>query len=1094
MTITKRSGSASPSGNSGLLTSIVVCFFLSGFAALLYEIAWLRQFSIVFGTSELAVAIVLAVYLAGLSAGAMVAARYMTRITEPVWIYGLLEAGIAGTALAVPLLLAAIGAIYVWALGEQPLPPDAATWGQPAFFILVALGVLFLPTALMGATLPVLTRSAVVMDTQIGPRVALLYASNTLGAVCGAVAAGFALLPALGLNATVITGVIINLAIFGFVVSIRRRYGTDSKSTTSEPGAGAAEIGFFAACVAPWFDGRARKSALKTGFTAQPAWILPIMMLSGAIAFVYEILWTRMLTHTLGSSLTAFATMLGAFLAGIALGSGIASSFARERERATTAFIAAQAGIAGLSILVFSWLAPTVPASFGRAQLTAYAAAVMLPAAIFLGASFPLAVRILASNAAHAGGATARVYAWNTAGAVAGSLLAAFVLLPALGFEGTIKVVAAANFALALWAAVCVAQRQPVVIGLTASGLLATVLIYTPSRPDAVIASTAFPISYHTDPQEVFYAVGRSATVLLLEENGYFYLRSSGLPEASILAKGSPPVQDPEKWLTALPVTARPDAQTMLLIGFGGGVALEGVPPSIVDIDVIELEPEIINANRAISTQRNRDPLEDTRLNIVSNDARNALRLTNKRYDIIVSQPSHPWTSAAAHLYTRDFLGEAKTHMSEAGVFVQWINSEFIDEPLLRTLAATLRSEFEHVRLYEPGSQMLVFLASDSELTPEQRLSRSGDPITDDIMHYSRMGMNGVEDLLTALVMDEAGVAEFAGDARISTDDNLLMATRSRSRADGLVRDDLVELFAPHDPLVTRGSWVYTQLADSVDFGYVTRNLLRLGQYDRAIAIAEAHPDESTRLVMLGLLYAARGQGEQAAAAYNRALELRPDNVQARYLLIEPAIPALAQRSAGASVSALVEGLPASAGAIIFGWEAAANQDWGALSQLDNVLGRAAITDAWYPDVAQLRAQWRGQVRQNIESFAFDALRLVDRAILIRPDLNLYLLRAGIGVALRDGGIAVESSRQVVRLARASLDRAGATGERVTGRDLLVMQQNLNAITTNLRGDLVGTEPRRAEVVRSDANEILRYVNSVLEEIQRAAEAENAQE
>ncbi len=1094
MIITKQSGAGSRSENSGLLFGIVVCFFLSGFTALLYEIAWLRQFSLVFGTSELAVAIVLAVYLAGLSAGAFIAARYVMRITEPVWAYGLLEAGIAGAALVVPLALAATGAVYVWALGDQPVPPDAATWGQPAFFLVVAVGVLALPTALMGATLPVLTRAAVSVDSQVGPRVALLYGSNTLGAVCGAVAAGFALLPALGLDATVYTGVVINLAIFGFVAALRRRYGAAMRTAASESPTGAAETGFFGNCVAPWLDRRARASAARTCFTAQPAWILPAMLVSGAIALVYEILWTRMLTHTLGSSLTAFATMLAAFLAGIALGSGLASGFARARERATTAFIAAQAGVAVLSILAFSWLAAAVPASLNQAQVTLYAASIMLPAAIFLGASFPLAVRILARNAALASGGTARVYGWNTTGAVVGALLATFILLPALGFEGTIKVVVTANLAVALWVAVCVARRHVAVIGLTASGLLATLLFYTPSRPDAVISSTAFPISYHTDPQEVFYAVGRSATVLLLEENGYFYLRSNGLPEASILAKGSPPVQDPEKWLTALPVTARPDAQTLLLIGFGGGVALEGVPPSIGDIDVIELEPEIINANRAIATQRNADPLEDQRVNVISNDARSALRLTSKRYDIIVSQPSHPWTSAAAHLYTRDFLGEAKDHMSEESIFVQWINSEFIDAPLLRTLAATLRSEFEHVRLYQPGPQVLAFLASDTALTPEQQLARSGAPITDDVMHYSRMGMNGVEDLLTALVMDEAGVAEFAGNAPISTDDNLLLATRSRSRADGLVRDDLAELFRPYDPLVERESWVLTRLADSVDFGYVTRNLIRLGQHDRAIAMAEALPDESTRLLVLGLLYAARGQQDQAAAAYARALALRPDNAQARYLLIEPSIPALAQRSADASVSALTEGLPASAGAVIFGWEAVANQDWSALSQLDSVLGRAAITDAWYANVAQLRAQWRSQVRQDLESFAFDALRLIDRAILIQPELNFYLLRAAIGIALGDGSIAVESSRHVVRLVRANLDRLAATGERVSGRDMLMMRGNLNAVVTTLRGDLVAAEQRRAEAVRRDANEILRYINAVLDELQSAAEAENAEE
>jgi len=1093
MTRTKASGSASPTQNRGLLTSIIVCFFLSGFAALLYEIAWLRQFSFVFGTSELAVAIVLAVYLAGLSVGASIAARYVTRISEPVWVYGLLEAGIAGTALAVPLLIMVIGAVYTWALGDLPQPPDAATWGQPLFYFAVALSVLILPTALMGATLPILTRAIVSTNAQIGPRVSLLYGINTLGAVCGAIAAGFLLLPAVGLNATVITGVIINLAIFGFVATCRRRFDSAIQTTAVAPGAASTQIGFFSACVRPWLRTRNRRGAVRTSFTAQPAWILPVMMLSGATALVYEVLWTRLLTHTLGGSISAFATMLAAFLGGIALGSGLAGGLARERERATTAFIAAQASIAVLSILIYTLLAPIISA-FGETQLTMYSAAVMLPAAVFLGASFPLAVRILTDGAPQAGGDTARVYAWNAAGAIGGSVLTAFFLLPALGFEGTVKFAAATNFALALWVAVCVAQRRAVIIGLTTSGLLATALAYTPSRPDTVIATTAFPISYNTDAQEVFYAVGRSATVLMLEENGYYYLRSNGLPEASIHAKGSPPVQDPEKWMTTLPVAARPDAQSLLLIGIGGGVSLEGVPPSIDDIDVIELETEIINANRAIAAQRNIDPLEDPRVNIVENDARNALRLTSKRYDIIVSQPSHPWTSAAAHLYTRDFLSEAKSHLNEEGVFVQWVNSEFVDAPLLRTLAATLRSEFENVRLYQPGSQVLVFLASDGGLTPELQLSRSGAPITDDIMHYSRMGMNGVEDLLTALAMDEEGVAAFAGDAPISTDDNLLMATRSRYRADGLVHDDLIDLFAPYDPLVTRGSWVFTRLADSVDFDYMTRNLLRLQQHDRAIAMAEAHPDESTRLLVLGLLYATRGQRDQAASAYRQSLALRPNNVQARYRLIEPYIISLAQRNADVSASELAEGLPASAGAVIFGWEAATNQDWRALAQLDSVLGRAAITDAWYPIVARLRAEWRSQIAQDPESFAFDALRLIDRAILIQPEHDLYLLRARIGMALGDGGIAVESSRQIVRLLGASLDRAAATGERVTGAVLVSIQQTLDAIVTNLRGDLVATEQRRAEDVRIRANEILRYINAVIEEAQSALDAENAEE
>ena len=294
-------------------------------------------------------------------------------------------------------------------------------------------------------------------------------------------------------------------------------------------------------------------------------------------------------------------------------------------------------------------------------------------------------------------------------------------------------------------------------------------LIYQPVRPQAVISNTAFELDYATDPEEVFFAVGHSSTVVALEGLGYLYLRTNGLPEASIGAKGTAPYQDPEKWLTALPVAARPDTKNMLVIGFGGGVALEGVPASVQEVDVIELEPEVVNANRQLAGRRSKDPLEDPRINVIFNDARNALRLTSKNYDVIVSQPSHPWTAGASHLFTREFVHLAKEHLTEGGVFVQWMNSEFVDAPLLRSLAATVLEEFSHVRLYQPNTQMLMFLGSDQELEPELQLARTGQPITNDVMHFSRMGINAAEDLVGALVMDQEGLEKFSLGALLST-------------------------------------------------------------------------------------------------------------------------------------------------------------------------------------------------------------------------------------------------------------------------------------------------------------------------------------
>ena len=202
------------------------------------------------------------------------------------------------------------------------------------------------------------------------------------------------------------------------------------------------------------------------------------------------------------------------------------------------------------------------------------------------------------------------------------------------------------------------------------------------------------PLNVGTKGRVLYYDIGRSASVVMLAQDGGLALRTNGLPEALMDSPGSLQRFSGEFWLSPLAVIARPKARDMLIVGFGGGVVVEGVPPSVRNIDVIELEPKVIEANRETSALRKRNPLADPRVNIIVNDARGALRLTNRRYDAIVSQPSHPWTAGASHLYTREFMQLAHDHLTPDGVFVQWMNVIFMDEDLLRSLTATLLSVF----------------------------------------------------------------------------------------------------------------------------------------------------------------------------------------------------------------------------------------------------------------------------------------------------------------------------------------------------------------------------------------------------------------
>ena len=1076
--VTGAEASAQPPGQASWLVyfGVIACFFLSGLAALLYQTAWLRQFSLVFGTSELAVATVLAAYMGGLALGSAIAGRYAGRVTRPVLVYGLLEAGIALSALAVPLLSLAARALYAAMLGDQPVPPDAAAIGQPIFYLLVAFVVLAIPTGFMGATLPLLIRYAVRSDREVGPRVALFYATNTAGAVVGTVVAAFVLLPALGLTRTVWVGVAVNALVFVIAAALARgrRDGAPAERSVAAEGPSS----FVAACVVPLFRRSVSlRDRLTTVFQAQPAWMLPLMLVSGANAFLYEVLWTRMLAHVIGGSIYAFATMLAAFLTGIAIGGGLAGKVAERRERAAVAFTFTQVAIGVLSIGVYAWMELLIPDERTTYALAVFAVAIMLPATIFIGATLPLAIRVLARNESEATSSTARIYAWNTVGAIIGAILAGFVLIPGLGFEGSIQVAVGVNFMLALWAAVCVARPRPIPVAVACAAIAAVLAVYSPERPRAVVLNSAFAVGYPEPPRELYYAVGRSSTVVLLASGANYYLRTNGLPEASIEVRGSPPGIDTQKWLTALPVAARPDTRNMLVVGFGGGGALEGVPPSVESVDVVELEPEVIAANRQLAGMRDVDPLEDPRFNVVINDARNALRLTDRSYDAIVSQPSHPWTAGASHLFTREFVADVGSHLNEGGVFLQWMNSDFVDEPLLRSLAATLAAEFEYVRLYQPAVRVLLFLASDAPLDIELEAARTGRPFSDDPVHYGRLGLNSVEDLLVALTLDEQGILSFSRRAEISTDDNNLMATRSRARADGLQDVELLELFEPHDPLTRPGSWIHAVLGQGIDYGYIARWLVSTGRTARALAMAEAIPDFSRQFEVFGWLFTATGEPDRSRESLTNALLANPLNMQARYNLATDYLESLIRGDAPEDIQEIAAELSGPAAAVIRGIAYEAAADWASLAALDEELAASRITDVWFTDATQLRAAWRVNAPEDRERLAAEALQLVEQALMFQSNENLHRIRAVSALTLGDDHRLLESSAYLATYIGDYLNTADTQAYRLTPEEVAQTRQNLAIVADPLGGDVDVADRDRLATVLDSVNALIEYLD-----------------
>ncbi|MEM6455137.1 MAG: fused MFS/spermidine synthase, partial [Acidobacteriota bacterium] len=534
---------------------VLGCFVLSGSAGLMYETAWTQEFALVFGTSDLAVSAVLAAYMAGLMVGARLAESLLPRVRRPLRAYAVLELLIAAAALAVPPAIGLSRHLYV-ALFSTPQLTEFQGTGAAVFYLLTAFLALLLPTAMMGATLPLLVRYAVGRDAEIGRRVGLLYGANTLGAAAGTLITAFVLLPRLGLDRTVWVAIGVNLTVFALAILLARTSGDGSAAAGDADGVAAAPA--------------------REGVDGARI-VLPIMLVSGAVAFGWEVLWTRLLSHLLGGSVYAFGLMLATFLTGLALGAWIASRLAHSARRAGAAFALAQLGIALSSWIAFAladalpgWLAGRSALELGWAS--AVAAVTLLPGAVFMGATFPLAVRLLARHPDEAASVSARVYVWNTCGTIFGAVGTGFVLLPTLRFAGTatlLVVVGTLLAALAAWRLSEALGMRRATYALVAAALIAVVV--RPPAPPWSLLRTA-PLSGQIAQGEVtFYAVGRSSTVLLTEEPPGWRLTNNGLPESMIQPPAS--LGHPltvARWLSMLPIVSRPAAESMLIVGLGG--------------------------------------------------------------------------------------------------------------------------------------------------------------------------------------------------------------------------------------------------------------------------------------------------------------------------------------------------------------------------------------------------------------------------------------------------------------------------------------------------------------------------------------------
>ena len=768
----------------GLLwTSVCACFLLSGAAGLVYEIVWMRMLGLVFGHTVFAITTVLAAFMAGLALGAFLFGRLIDRGGRPLRVYGLLEGAIGLYALLIPFLFAQAQAVYLWLYRSFGVSFATFTLAQ---FALVFL-ILLVPTTLMGASLPVLAKFFVERLDGLGRRVGDLYALNTFGAVVGSAAAGFFLLPAVGVKATIGLAAALNVGVAAWALMADRRV-TELRGPLAPPVPGPEP-----SVLPPPADAPA----------PLVRWlVLAGIALSGAASMAYEVAWTRALSLVIGSSIYAFSAMLTTFLVGLALGSFLFARIWGRRpvNAALFGWLEVAIALAALALipafgrmpdLVLSILQALSPSPTGAllTQFTVSFLVMIFPTAI-IGAAFPCAVQICARALPRLGRDLGQVYSANTAGTIAGALLAGFLLVPWLGAQASMVAAAAANAAVG--AAVLVATgpvrsawRRAAVVPVLV--VFAAGVVFLPRWDPRVMVSgvSIYVQKFASSPdpaaqfrqeaaarQLLFYREGINSTVAVERTERMTSLKVDGKVDAS---NGLDMMT--QLMLGHLPVLLHSRAERVLVIGLGSGVTAGAVAqhPVVREIDVVELEPAVVEASKFF-LQENRGVLRDPRTRLVIGDGRNFILASPKRYDVISSEPSNPWMAGVANLFSREFYRLARRALADDGIMVQWVHGYSLFPRELRMIVNTFRQVFPHSTLWRTirGDFLLVGRTAPLEVSYallEQRIAAS-PTVREDM---ASLRLDTPLDLLTLFFLDEAAVARFAEGALENTDDRPLL-------------------------------------------------------------------------------------------------------------------------------------------------------------------------------------------------------------------------------------------------------------------------------------------------------------------------------
>ena len=705
-----------------------------------------------FGSDVYATSITLGTFMGGLSIGSFLSGYVADNLKKPILIYGILEIFIAISAILFPIIIFGMNDSMVHVYQKYFFENG---YIYQIFRLLISILTLLIPTILMGATLPLLIREFTEKKIELGERVGFLYSINTLGALTGTVLAGFILIQMIGIKQTTILMVILNI-----IIGLIAIYFSYSKKE----------------------EFIIKKNNFSEDFSLEGRinlkYILYSTFFTGMAGLALEVVWTRILVKSFSGTTHSFSVMLACFLFGIFYGSKKISTKLSTNDGVVLILLKLQLWLAGTVALLapITYIAPNIfgnltwslnsltGGNFGLASVISQffvgALLILLPTTL-LGASFPVAVKVYINNFDFRAKGTGNVYAFNTLGAVIGSILGGFVLLPFFGTRFSLIFISVLFFISAMFLIKIVKtidskEQSSRFHKFLSSGIFIISLISIFILPQKTIIN--YNMQKNSSPEVLYHNDGMSHTIdIVRSEDKNIIMMVNGNIEADTTF-----VQKRHFVLKAhLPLLLRGDSNEVAVVGLGLGITLKSLlkNPLSKKVELIELSPDMIKAHR-MNPEISDNVLENSKLKIVIDDARNYMNMSKKKFDIITADPIHPRITGVGYLYTKEYYEILEERLKKNGIVLQWmpmyrISKDSFDVALRTFVEVYPNSTFWYVR----GHGLLVGSKQEKKINFSDLVSRfNSEEIKNDL---KSIGINSPHELLGHMIMDKDKISQY---------------------------------------------------------------------------------------------------------------------------------------------------------------------------------------------------------------------------------------------------------------------------------------------------------------------------------------------